>query len=367
MRAVALAAVLVLAVAGCGGGGGGGADAGAETETGAEAETDAETGAEAETEAETGAETGTDAEGDAVVVVTFNTGTAGVPGGTEPGDNFGYGPVQAGWSDTWYGNGLAWTAFVDAAAAFLADVRPDIVAFQEIFYSGRCPEIPAEARVGFVCETWQPGDPTVAQLLVGAGWQVACHPGKPDKCLAVRRAFGHFRGCDADLCLEGLAGSTVPGCGSGARVARGVIERSAGPPLTVVNFHGTSGFDPESLACRVAQVEQVFVDLGDGAPGANGDANIILGDLNTDPGRLASDDPSAARWLDFTGPGSAFHFVTELGEDAPATYGGLLSIDHVLSDTFDGACWSAGTTEGHPPVTEARIFDHQPTVCVLRR
>ncbi|MEZ4269456.1 MAG: hypothetical protein R3F39_24105 [Myxococcota bacterium] len=301
-----------------------------------------------------------------IVVVTFNTGTASEVVGSGV-DNQGYGPTQAEWSDAYYGNGLAYVAFVQAATEFFANTPADIVGFQEIFYSGLCPEVPAEARVGFVCETWSAGDPTVAQLLVGAGWQVACHPGKPDKCLAVRRGFGEFQGCTADFCLEGLAGSTVDGCGKGARVARGVIERVTGGPLTVVNFHGTSGFDDASNACRKAQVEQVFIDLGDGAPGANGVENIVLGDLNTDPGRLAGSEPSADRWLDFAGEGQAFHFVTEVGEDAPPTYGGFFNIDHVLSDVFSGECWTAGVTEGHPAVTEARVFDHLPTVCILSK
>jgi hypothetical protein len=321
-------------------------------------------------DADASSEIGPDAEiapaADRVVVVTFNTGTAGELVGSAEA-NAGYGPEQAAWSDAWYGNGLAFAPFVAAATAFLADVAPDIVAFQEVFYAGLCPTVPTEAQVGFVCETWQPGDPTVAQVLVGAGWQVACHPGKPDKCLAVRRGFGAIRGCDADFCLEGLAGSTVDGCGKGARVARAVVDRVGRPPLTVVNVHGSSGFDAATSACRVAQFEQVFVDLGDGSPAASGEDNIVLGDLNTDPGRLAGSEPSADRWLDFVGPAKAFQFVTAVGEDAPATYAGLFTIDHVVSDSFVGDCWTAGVTEGHPPVTEARVFDHHPTVCALRR
>lgn len=34
----------------------------------------------------------------------------------------------------------------------------------------------------------------------------ACHSGKPDKCAAVKRSFGSFRGCGDDFCLEGLMG-----------------------------------------------------------------------------------------------------------------------------------------------------------------
>src|SRR5690606_3449101 len=113
---------------------------------------------------------------------------------------------------------------------------------------------------------------------------------------------GAFVGCDADFCLEGLEGYTVTGCGSGARVARGIIERVDGEAdITLINYHGSSGFTPDDIGCRVQQTEQVFVAFGDtGAPGANGTHNLVMGDFNTDPERL--DEDSAFRWYDFVGP-----------------------------------------------------------------
>jgi len=301
----------------------------------------------------------------ALVAVTFNTGTSGevIAGRAIP--EGGYGPAQAAISDAWYGNGLAWPPLVDDTAAFLAEVDPDLVVFQEIFWSGACPEIPDDNRTGFVCEGWSPGDPTVAQTLVGAGFQVACHVGKPDKCAAVNRRLGVFRGCDADLCLEGLFGTTVSGCGRGARVARVVIELAAGGALTLVNVHGSSGFDPPDKACRVRQVDQVFVDLGDGAPAASGHRNLVMGDLNTDPGRLADFDPSAARWLDFVGEDRGFHWVSPIGSEVPPTYAGVANIDHVVSDTLRGDCWAPTVTAGHGAFTDIAFFDHLPLVCTL--
>lgn len=297
-------------------------------------------------------------------VVTFNTGTSeGLPHDAAPDD--GYGPAQAAISDAWYGDGLAWAPAIEAARAFLAGIDADVVGFQEVFHPDDCAAIPEEARAGFVCETWAPGDPTVAQEILGEGWQVACHLGKPDKCLGVRRAFGTFAGCAGDLCLDGLAGGEVAGCGSGSRVGRGVIERTDGTTLTVAHVHGSSGITPEDQECRRRQVDQGFVDLGDGAPAADGPVNVVLGDLNTDPGRWVDFDPSAARWADFVGGGAAFDWVTEAGPDAPRTYQQVATIDHVASDAFTGSCWHPGVTDGRAPVLDAVYFDHAPAVCAL--
>ncbi len=299
-----------------------------------------------------------------MVAVTFNTGTTEGLRHDDPPDD-GYDGADAMRSDTWYGDGLAWLPAVEATRAWLAEVQPDVIAFQEIFYAGECEAIPPEEHAEFFCETWSPGDPTVAQVILGGGYQVACNLQKPDKCLAVKRSFGTFRGCDGDLCLDGLDGARVPDCGSGSRVGRGVVDLVGGGSLTVVNVHGSSGVTVDDIACRVRQFEQVFVDLGDGMPAASGAVNVVMGDLNTDPGRLADGDESAARFVDFVGEGERFHFVSDVGRRAEPSYAGLFNIDHVVSDGLDGSCWIAGVTEGHPGVTEAVYFDHRPVVCSL--
>jgi hypothetical protein len=299
-----------------------------------------------------------------LVVVTFNSGTSEGLGGGE-GDNGGYSDAHATLSDDWYGDGLAWVPAVDATTAFFEAVSPDIVVFQEVFWTGECPEIPEDAQGDFVCEEWEAGDPTVAQRVLGPGWQVACHPGHADKCAAVHERAGRFEGCEDDFCLEGLAGSTVDGCGSGARVGRGVIIRPDGTRLTLVNVHGSSGISGDDQDCRVAQVDQAFVDLGDGEPAANGTTNLVLGDLNTDPGRWSSFDPSASRWLDFVGGSHSFRFHTEVGADAPGSYQGVADIDHVMSDGFSGGCQIAGLDPELSAVIDAVYFDHRPVVCTL--
>jgi len=324
--------------------------------------------------------------------VTFNTGSGGPPGSFAGGD---FSDDLKTISDERYGNGLAWLPAVEATRQWLAETDPDVVAFQEIFYTGDCSHIPESDREGFVCEGWQPPDPadpaaaageSVAQLVLGAGYQVVCHLGRPDKCAAVHERFGRFRGCDQDFCLEGMDGGRVEDCGSGSRVGRGVIDLVAGGTLTLVSFHGSSGVTSEDEACRLRQVNQVFVDLtpgsgsgdatsvgGDG-PAANGVRNLILGDLNVDPVLWASFDDSAARWLDFVrnpeDPEATadrpFAFLSAAGEDAEPSYAALFNIDHVISDAATGDCWVAGVTEGHPYVLGADVhFDHKPVVCDL--
>ena len=298
-----------------------------------------------------------------LTAVTFNTGTSEAMGHDgEPDD--GYSSTHAAFSDQYYGDGLAWLPAVAATTAFLAEVVSDVIAFQEIFHPEECEDIPAEAQTDFICETWQAGDPTVAQAVLGAGYQVMCIPGHPDKCAAVKRAFGSFRGCEDDLCIDGLFGTRVEECGSAPRVGRGIVDLEAGGALTVLAVHGTSGMSGEDMECRARQVEQVFVDLGDGEPGVNGERNLILGDFNTDPGRMAGYDPSADRWNDFV-TGDPFSFLTAVGEDAPPTYATVLNIDHVISDAATGTCWHAGVTEGHDEVIDAIYFDHLPAVCEL--
>ena len=300
----------------------------------------------------------------AFTAVTFNTGTTGDwIHDLFPDD--GYTSGHAAISDRWYGNGLAWTPAVESTARFFRAVDPDVVVFQEIFWSEGCPGIPEEAHKDVVCEPWRPGDPTVALQVLGPGWQVACHPGRPDKCGAVNRRFGSFRGCDEDLCLEGLDGTRVQGCGSGARVGRGVIERTGGGTLTLVNVHGSSGISRDDMECRVRQFRQVFEDLGDGNPAASGRINLIMGDLNTDPGRAARIDPSAAFWNQFAGPDGPCHFISDVGPHAAPSYAGIFNIDHVVSDRLTGSCRVAGITEGHPPVMHTLYFDHRPVVCTL--
>lgn len=299
---------------------------------------------------------------DPIVVVTFNTGTTtGMNHDGAPDD--GYSSAEAEISDMHYGDGLAWVPVVEDTERFLADVRPDIIGFQEIFHPGECATIPTELHAGFVCESWTAGDPTVAQRIVGMGYQVACHQGKNDKCIAVRRAFGSIRGCDGDLCMDFLGGAEVPDCGSGSRVGRAVVDRVDGSELTVVNVHGSSGIETADVACRVSQFEQVFVDL-DGEPAANGEINIVLGDLNTDPGRYDGVEESATRFTQLAA-GSGFTFATEVGRTAPRSYAGIVDIDHVLSDGLTGECTIPGVTDDEP-VTEIRYFDHSPVICELR-
>lgn len=298
-----------------------------------------------------------------LTVVTFNTGTStGLLHDLDTSD--GYTSDEAEIAEDWYGNGLAWRAAIDGATTFFAALQPDLVAFQEIFHPEECATIPSQYHDGFICEVWSPGDPTVAQMVLGDGYQIACNWQKTDKCAAVKKSFGSFAGCDRDLCLDGLDGFRVDTCGGGSRNGRGVVELVAGGQLTLVTHHGSSGVEFADQMCRVRQIDQIFLDFGDGDPAANGVRNIVMGDLNTDPGRWTLFDPSAVRWNDFVGGGHDFDWITDASNDATPTYNGIVNIDHVASDSFTGSCVHPGV-DGEPPVLDFILFDHLPAVCTL--
>jgi hypothetical protein len=244
---------------------------------------------------------------------------------------------------------------------------PDVVAFQEMFYPVECSDIPEAARAGFVCETWKSGHPSVARMVLGDGYQIAYHPGKPNKCLAVHHRFGSIRGYELESSANWLEGFPLKGCGGGVRVARATVDRANGETLTVISIHGTSGMSPDDQACRMRQVERIFVDFGDGAPAVQGRQNLILGDFNTDPGRAGAIDKSALRWNDFVGKGKRFHFLSKVGDNAPRAYQGFADIDHVVSDVFHGTCRYPGVDAGSERVFDGVYFDHAPVVCTISR
>jgi Endonuclease/Exonuclease/phosphatase family len=300
------------------------------------------------------------------VAVTFNTGMHDM----DPDDDFSGSNAKI--AEDYYGAGLSWNKAIADTKAWLAALNADVVAFQEIFDPEECPNIPADKKAGFVCQTWQPGDPSVAQTILGPGYQVVCHPGHHDNCVGVKLSFGKFQGCAGSSCPDGLTGAQVPTCGSGTRVGRGVLDLAAGGKLTVVSIHATSGAKTHDMECRTKQFKQIFEDL-DGAPAANGTRNLVLGDFNTDPARLAALDSSAKALADYVGTGKPFRFITEVGSSVAPTYvqsfvPGVplgLNIDHVVSDALTGSCWTAGLTSGHPAVAPTNYFDHKPGVCTV--
>jgi endonuclease/exonuclease/phosphatase family metal-dependent hydrolase len=298
--------------------------------------------------------------------MTFNVGTTlSLRHDDKPND--GYTAEEAKISDHWYGNGLSWPEAIRAVSDMIKEVNPDIVAFQEIFDCRECEQIPIARQKGFVCENWSPGDPNVANIVLGKEYQVAYHPNKRSKCLAVHKRFGVIRGCKESDCEDALEGYPVQECGSGSRVARAFIDRPNGQTLTVISLHGTSGRAPKDQRCRVRQVEQIFVDFGDGKPGVRGAHNLILGDFNTDPGRGAAIDVSALRWNDFVGKSKSFRFISKVGNDAPRAFRGFADIDHIVADSFQGTCRYIGLDDQSPPVWKGIYFDHVPVICKLSK
>jgi len=298
------------------------------------------------------------------LAMTFNAGTT--RGLNHDAQDDGYTQELADIADALYENSLSWNPAEHALTAFLAEHRPEIVVFQELYFDPWCETIVVDPQLEFVCRDYTRARPLQIQRLLGPDYQVACASGQDDNCAGVLKSFATIRGCPLDdVCLGGLEGMGPPnGCSNGGRVARAVLDLADGRSLTLVNVHGTSGIEPADMDCRAAQFAQIFVDRGDGEPAASGENNLIMGDLNTDPFIAAGQDPSAAFWNRFVGDGLRFHYVSSDAPDGERTYLDLFRIDHIVSDGLRRRhCHVPGATPGEPPVMDAVYWDHRPVLC----
>jgi len=304
-----------------------------------------------------------------VVVVSFNVGTTpGLP--HDDGDA--YTPELAELADALLENSLAYVPAEEAAARVLQALSPDVVGFQEMFHDPWCDDIVADPlwterlgadpQVALRCAVSPREEAHQALTLLGADYQVACLPGRHDKCVAIHARFGRFVGCDDALCEDHMAGEPVPGCGSGPRVGRAVVERPEGGTSTVAFFHGSSGLSGEDQACRVAQLEQLLVDLGDGQPAALEGSTFIVGDFNMDPARSVAYDDGAVRWAELREARPDLHWHAAPEAHGP-TYQGLGTIDWVATPTEQTRCEALGISPGTEAVFEGVYFDHVPLVC----
>jgi len=305
----------------------------------------------------------------AFTVVTFNVGTTTNmvhDRDEEEGEGDGYTGIHAQEVAANYGNNLSWIPAEEALAEYLAQLRPEIIGFQEMFYDPWCEDIEPLDELDLVCEDYSPERPLQVERLLGDEYQVACAFKKPDNCLGVRRDFGRLVGCpEHEVCLEGLEGlGAGQGCSDSARVGTAPVELVDGRILTVVVAHANAGMTLKDQDCRILQFKQIFEDRGDGIPAACGEANLVMGDMNTDPFLLAEGDPSAAYWNTRVGEGRQFAYVSAAGPEGPATHVTTMHLDHIISDAVDSdECYVPGVSEGVPPVMETTVFDHRPVVC----
>lgn len=316
------------------------------------------------------------------VVMTFNVGT------TEKMDHAydedGYDNRLATINAEYFGNNLAWLKARQAVRDIVDRHRPDIVAFQELFFDPDCDAIcdelegppdhadACDPETGvFACADWQGAATSLLTVrhALGPDYEIACAPNHNDNCIGVRRDFGLLAVASdatetAGAWLAGLDGMPPPSlCSRGSRVATGVVTVKNGPEIAVVDVHTVAG---QNADCRVDQFTQVFVDRGDGKPAAFGDNNIVLGDMNIDP--FLFDDASVDYWNDHVGPGKPFDYLSSGDASGPMTHPGTFSrLDHVISDTMTGSCVVLGITDGTvAPLSEtSTYFDHRPVLCTV--
>lgn len=309
-----------------------------------------------------------------LTVVTINAGTT--PGlahdsDEEPG-RAPYTGATAAIVDTSYQNSLSWNPAEARLTEWLAQVDPDIVAFQEIFHDPWCDDInrPEDAPLDLVCGNYTPDRPRQVRRLMGPDFQIVCGDGKPDTCIAVHTRLGRVAACEdqPDNCLTTWDGYVpLSRCTSRDRLGRALVTSSSGrPAFNIVAVHGTSGLTLEDALCRRDIFSLIFDDKGDGAPLVQSDAiNIVLGDLNVDPILFAGGDESADYLLEHIGEGRPFQWHSPTDPNGPRSYALGVSIDHVASDRLTGSCIIPGSSPGVAPIWDRIYWDHRPVVCEL--
>jgi len=316
------------------------------------------------------------------LILTFNVGTT--DNMDHAYDEDGYDNRLAEINAGHFGNNLAWERARQAVRDIVDEHRPDIVAFQELFFDPECDEICAELNgtpdhdaacdpeTGvFACATWGGVDLSFLTVrhALGPDYEIACAPNHNDNCIGVRKGFGSLAvmpdaTATAGAWIGGLDGMPPPSlCSKGSRVATGVVTVNNGPQIAVVDVHTVAGNNAD---CRVDQFYQVFVDRGDGKPATFGENNIVLGDMNIDP--FLFNDESVDFWNDHVGSDKPFHYISSGDASGPMTHPATFSrLDHVISDTMTGSCVVLGITDGTdaPLSPTSTYFDHRPVLCTV--
>lgn len=250
-----------------------------------------------------------------------------------------------------------------AATAAIAARDPDIVFLMEVLDPTYCGPETWDGDPDLACSGAPDRDPHAqATRYVGPDYTVVCDSIAHYDCVAVRTERVTLEECPAgETCLS--AGESPPhpaACGAGAwntSVSR-VHATVDGRPLTLVFAHPMAAASDDP--CRLAQYEQAFAELPDGD-------TLIAGDLNFDPYRVTDWEASAV-WRSYVGEGAPFtaHNVSE-GELPLPTFLGIITLDYVLSNVFEGDCEVLGASPETVRIdAPLNTMDHQAVVCSLR-
>jgi hypothetical protein len=196
----------------------------------------------------------------------------------------------------------------------LADLQPDLVAFQEVLPALVCdpPAKPGDfgtpstslslLNPNHLCSpgqrSAQSAPDQVDRLLPPQQWQTRCNaplidPAAPERvippwdCISVRRSRGSIA---TFTTLPGSAPGVVPGqtCDNGFTVNVAIVLLD-GRPLQVTSTHPDSGGPRDG--CRAEKLERMFAALGGLQPPL---PTVVAGDMNLDPYR--TEDASTQVW-----------------------------------------------------------------------
>lgn len=244
--------------------------------------------------------------------------------------------------------------------------RPDIVVLNEVFDAAYCAGN-NETNARYICHGYKARTPyQQVRRYLGPDYTIVCDGIAHYDCIGALTARFSMKECAAGKECLGAAvtpahGTECKGLGSITSVSSAHLTFN-GKAITVVNGHPLNAVDHPGDACRHAQYQQIFETLADGQ------RNLIMGDMNGDPIRFPTIFKSFAYWNTKVGKGKRFRYHSGPAEATPPppTWEQFFTLDHVVSDFLTGTCRTLGhQADKHRLDHPLMRMDHLAIVCDL--
>lgn len=246
-------------------------------------------------------------------------------------------------------------------AASIRQLRPDIVAFQEVMAPSQCADDETQLSV---CGLEDNG-PQVRRL-VGQEYSLVCDVRNGYECVGIHVDVGEILDCPrGDMCVNARTVGPIDGCDNGFTASVATVQLDTNDRFDLANIHLQSSSD----LCRI-QLLNSLLDENDRSPVLIERNAIITGDFNLDPWRDSSQ--SASVWEDKRRSGwhgSSFQYLSGISERDPPYFTSFpfrKTVDFVVSNFAAGQSVVLGESPGTSRLDGGSGMDHRAIFTILR-
>jgi len=255
-------------------------------------------------------------------------------------------------------NKLCYKDVEERITAHIRQLRPDIVALQEVLAPWQCEKI-QEKNPKKVC--FEAQLVPQARRLLGPDYTISCNTRNEFECIGVHTSLGEIAGCEpGGYCVNARTSPALDGCDNGFNVSAGTIRLRDGFTFDLVNAHPQS----TDSACRAKMIRYIF-EGDELSPALIESENVLLmGDFNLDPWR--DRDESALTWQNYFDQGWAgrpFVYHSGMAEKDPPTITSRLftgkTVDFIASNFAAGLAYALGESPGTDRLDGGKGMDHR--------